>query len=565
MIYYPYLKTSLYPGVAPMVWSRCRDNENAEAKNRIGGKDRSDGEGDFVDGDSLPSADGGVRMSYRIFISSVQREFAKERKALADYIRKDAILGKFFEVFLFEEVPAQERSASEVYLGEVDKCDIYLGILGASYGNTNAKGVSATEQEYNRAAAKKKTRICFVKRGVNAEQPQKKFIGRVNADVVRSGFAGFDELRKSVYAALAEFLVSKNMINVLPFDASRSAGIKLKDISTEKIRQFVRDARQYRDWSLSPDASPMAVLDALDLVDEQGRILNPAVLLFGKRPQHFFPCSEVKCAWFLTDHVEKPIEDHKIFRGDVFEMVDEATRFVMSHLNFWVGKRDVGETAQAPTKFEIPRDAVKEAIVNAVCHRDYTSNASVQVMLFSNRLEVWSPGPLPKGMTIDKFYRRHKSYPANPLLAYAMFMRKYIEKSGTGAGDMIKMCRDAGVPSPKWQVEDGDDFIVTIPRPKANRDALQKVSRTAVLGHDQENVLENDLEKSIVELLREEPKSSFASMAAVFHRSAKTIQRAIEALKAQGVIRRVGPDKGGRWEVVNQISKSESKTKVKAR
>ena len=66
-------------------------------------------------------------MKYRIFISSVQREFAKERKALADYIRKDAILGRFFDVFLFEEVPAQERTADDVYLGEVDSCDIYIG------------------------------------------------------------------------------------------------------------------------------------------------------------------------------------------------------------------------------------------------------------------------------------------------------------------------------------------------------------------------------------------------------------------------------------------------------
>lgn len=101
-------------------------------------------------------------MKSRIFISSVQREFAKERKALAEYVRKDAILGRFFEVFLFEEVPAQERKADGVYLTEVDECNIYLGIFGHTYGNTNSKGVSATEREYLRAAAKHKYRICFI-------------------------------------------------------------------------------------------------------------------------------------------------------------------------------------------------------------------------------------------------------------------------------------------------------------------------------------------------------------------------------------------------------------------
>ena len=90
-------------------------------------------------------------MSQRIFISSVQREFAKERKALAEYVRKDAILGRFFDVFLFEEVPAQERKADGVYLAEVDSCDIYLGIFGHTYGNVDSSGVSATEREYLRA------------------------------------------------------------------------------------------------------------------------------------------------------------------------------------------------------------------------------------------------------------------------------------------------------------------------------------------------------------------------------------------------------------------------------
>ena len=110
-------------------------------------------------------------MQFRIFISSVQKEFSQERKLLAEYIRKDAILGKFFSVFVFEEVPAQERSATDVYLSEVDACDIYLGILGMSYGHVDKKGVSATEREYERAERKGKERICFV-RDVDGREPK---------------------------------------------------------------------------------------------------------------------------------------------------------------------------------------------------------------------------------------------------------------------------------------------------------------------------------------------------------------------------------------------------------
>ena len=158
-------------------------------------------------------------MKSRIFISSVQREFAKERKALAEYVRKDAILGRFFEVFLFEEVPAQERKVDGVYLHEVDECDIYLGIFGHAYGNTDCAGVSATEREYLRAAKRHKTRICFVNKSAGDTDPrQAAFISRVNEDVVRKGFVGYDDLRTAVYAALAKYLEDKGLISVLPFD-----------------------------------------------------------------------------------------------------------------------------------------------------------------------------------------------------------------------------------------------------------------------------------------------------------------------------------------------------------
>ena len=92
----------------------------------------------------------------KIFISSVQSEFAQEREMLCQFIRTDALLGKFFEPFIFEEVPANEYSATHVYLQEVELCDIYLGLFGNLYGNEDAEGISPTEHEYDLAAIKAK-------------------------------------------------------------------------------------------------------------------------------------------------------------------------------------------------------------------------------------------------------------------------------------------------------------------------------------------------------------------------------------------------------------------------
>jgi predicted HTH transcriptional regulator len=117
-------------------------------------------------------------------------------------------------------------------------------------------------------------------------------------------------------------------------------------------------------------------------------------------------------------------------------------------------------------EYEIPRDAVAEAIVNAVVHRDYASNASVQVMLFSDRLEVWNPGGLIPPLTFEALRCPHPSIPRNPLLAEPMFLARYIERAGTGTLDMAALSRDARLKDPQFRFEHGQ-FIQVLWRPEA--------------------------------------------------------------------------------------------------
>ena len=105
--------------------------------------------------------------------------------------------------------------------------------------------------------------------------------------------------------------------------------------------------------------------------------------------------------------------------------------------------------------YELPLDAVFELIVNAICHRDYTSHESVQVMLFSDRLEIWNAGSLPRGWTVKNLFRPHTSLPPNELLAKPMYLKGYIEKTGTGTGDVIDYCRQWKLPPPEF-VEEAD-------------------------------------------------------------------------------------------------------------
>ena len=396
----------------------------------------------------------------RIFISSVQGEFSEERAALRDYIRADALIRRFFEIFLFEDAPASDRRPDQLYLDEVERCDIYVGLFGTDYGNEDDEGVSPTEREFEHATAVGAHRLIFVKGVGDSRHPKMQaLIHRAQAGLIRKRFNTLAELVAGLYAALVEYLDAKELIRWGPFDASPCARATLDDLDFERMAQFIRTARLVRQFPL-PEGTPVPqLLEHLNLLNE-GRLTNAAVLLFGKSPQRFLISSEIRCAHFHGTEVAKPIPSYQVYKGTAFELVDQAVDFVLSKINRSIGTR--AESVRAPRTYEIPAEVVTEAIVNAVAHRDYTENGSVQVMLFADRLEVRNPGRLPPPLTLEKLREAHRSVPGNPLLAESLYLTEYIERMGTGTLDMIRRCVQAGLPEPEFAVTDG--FVTTIRR-----------------------------------------------------------------------------------------------------
>ncbi len=402
-------------------------------------------------------------MTCRIFISSVQKEFAEERQVLANYLQGDPLFRRFFEVFLFEnDVPAADRSPDKVYLKKLADSDIYLGLFGNEYGWENAAGFAPTHLEFNEATRLNKHRLIYVKGADDTTKHAKMqmLIRQAGSELIRRRFNSSEELLAAVYASLVNFLEEKELIRFGPFDATFCRNAVLDDLDNEKINRFLGLARRGRNFPLPEDTPPRDVLTHLNLLDK-GRPTHAAVLLFGKQPQRFMITSEVKCAHFHGFQVSKPIPSYQVYKGTVFDLVDQAKDFVLSKIDLWVGDRSEG--VQVPTAYEIPQEVVAEAIVNAVVHRDYTSNASVQVMLFKDRLEIWNPGHLPPTLTLEKLRGPHASVPHNPLLAEPMYLTKYIERMGTGVRDMIDRCRQAGLPEPEIRL-DGGFWITTIRR-----------------------------------------------------------------------------------------------------
>lgn len=397
----------------------------------------------------------------RIFISSVQKEFAQVRRDLKAFLLGDAVLRRFVsDVFLFEELPARDQRADTVYLEEVERCDIYLGIFGYEYGFEDADGVSPTEREYDHASRHGKPRLVYVW-GSDEKQRHPKMrqlVSKASNELIRRRIEDASALTAEVYASLVDYLDTSGALRVPPFDTSPCEQASLKDISRKRIEWFLDTARRERGFPLKSNTSTQVLLTHLNLVHDQ-KPTNAAIILFGSNPQKFHRTAETKCMHCRGTEYRRPFLSMQVYVGDLFEQANLARDFVLDRIDRAVGVRDVSITA--PAAYELPPDAVGEAIVNAIAHRDYHSNASVEVRLFADRLEIWNPGSLPGTLTMDSLRHDHPSVPYNPLLAESLYLARYIERVGSGTQTMIELCREAGLPEPQFEQREGF-FVTTI-------------------------------------------------------------------------------------------------------
>ena len=410
---------------------------------------------------------------FKVFISSVQAEFAQERQRIYDYIRGDELMSQYFDPFIFERIASQDANPKQLYLEEAAQSQVYMLLLGQQYGNAHLDKPSPTEQEYQAAAEGNAYRIAYIKDldGIARDEREELFFRKVQSELSYRTFANPSVLISLVKQSLITFLKYKGIIHDQTLDEQVRSDASMDVIDAEKVREFIRKARSKRAFPLPEDTEPEKLLRHLRMFRDE-KPTNAALLLFAKDPQYFFPTAIVKCAWFLTNEVVKPIEDYKTFEGDVLDQITQATSWTMSKLSLRYGVRDL--SPQNETEFEIPRSVIFETIVNAVAHRDYNSTGSVQVSVFPNRIVVRNPGTLPVELTKADLMKEHGSYPHNPYLAEAVFQAGFIDKYGTGITENIRKMQEAHLLAP--DIDLSAEFVTTIWRNVATSSANDATS-----------------------------------------------------------------------------------------
>ena len=493
----------------------------------------------------------------RIFIGGAQREFARERAQLRDYLRGDPLMRRFFEVLGSEPDPARDGLPEPACRDAVEQCDVYVGLFGADYGDEGKLGASPVEREFDRAVALRKHRLIFVKGAEGAERHpgMRALIDKAQAGTTRRRFTTSAELVAGVYAALLRHVEAERLLRLVPFDAEPCSGATTNDLDAEAMGRFIRTTRRSRGLPVADAAPPTDLLRHLGLL-WRGRLTNAAILLFGQAPQRFLISSEVECGHFHGTAIARPIPYRRVYRGTVFELVDQAVDFVLGVIGRSVGTR--AETVQAPVTYEIPAQVVTEAVVNAVAHRDYTQPESVQVLLFKDRLEVVSPGRSPPPRLGVKPRPEHPSIPTNPLIAAPMHLLGYGEGTGTGTAAMTRLCAEAGLPGPEFE-EDAGFFTTRICRVRAaarnpERPGSPPISAPPTTTQNvppTASTTQIPTRERILVLLRAEPKLTRNELAVRTGITPDGVKYHLARLKKVGLLRRVGSDRAGHWEVLD--------------
>ncbi len=416
---------------------------------------------------------------YKIFISGVQKEFKEERRAVKDFIIKDVLLSEYFNVFLFEDSPAKSKSAEKAYIDEVRKSDIYIGVLGTEYGGSG-KSISPTEAEFREARAKHKEILIYIKGQNTVDKKRAPGLRKLIKEIrdPRAGysykrFEDINELMGLIYESLISFLREKGEVVKAGFDQRICKDAKLSDIDKTKVKWFLKVARKKRNFPLGEDSSVKEVFTHLKLIKDD-KLTNAAILLFGKNPRMFFDQAKIKCVQLPSTEVVKPFSSYHIYEEEnLFEQVDKAVAFVLDAIKFPVIQQK--NTVQVARPREIPEFAVHEAIVNAVAHRNYNTTSSVQVMVFLDRVEIWNAGTLPDTLTVEDLKKLHASHPPNTNLASVLYLANYIQQVGSGTTEMVRQCKEHGLPEPEFVSVRNREFRTILARDVFTEDALRQM------------------------------------------------------------------------------------------
>ena len=263
-------------------------------------------------------------------------------------------------------------------------------------------------------------------------------------------------------------------------------------------------------------------------------LTNAAMLLFSKDPEKWQLGAYVKIGFFEND-ADLLYQDE--IHGSILEQIDKTIELV--YLKYMKAKISY-EGMQRIERYFVPEEALREALLNALCHKQYQSGVPIQVSVYDDRLYIANCGCLPENWTLENLMHKHASSPYNPNIAHVFYLAGFIESWGRGIEKICSACKKDGVPQPVYTINPGDIMIeFTAPEDRAIR--LEKVNDRVT-----------DDERTLLSFLIEDPGYTVSQLSEKMEVSRKTVAKKMKQLKERDIIERIGSDRKGYWKINNK-------------
>lgn len=278
------------------------------------------------------------------------------------------------------------------------------------------------------------------------------------------------------------------------------------------------------------------LLDKLHLI-EGAYLKRAATLLFHADPEKFTTGACVKIGFFRND---SDLLYHDVIYGDLFTQIEKTLDLLLTkYLRAGISYQGVQRLERLP----VPEAALREAVINAIAHKNYGSAIPIQISVYDNKLIVWNAGQLPPDWSLAYLIDKHPSQPSNPDIARTLFLAGLIESWGRGIDLIRRACLADGGPAPKFDCDSTGFWVefqfASPPSAASVETPVKTLVKTPVKTPD-----------AILKYLTDNPSMTLAEVAAQTGKSLSAVERASAKLVKAGKLKYVGPQKGGHWEVL---------------
>src|SRR5574344_253783 len=313
-------------------------------------------------------------------------------------------------------------------------------------------------------------------------------------------------------------------------------GASLEDIDTDAIAYFMRksiNAKRMPDDLDNEDTK--TVLSNLNLLTDDGKLKNAAILLFGKNPAHFFTCADFRIGRFGNSESDLMFND--IIEGNIIQMADKVidvlrSKYLISPIHY--------EGLQRIEPLEIPEDALREAVFNSIIHKDYTG-VQIQMKVYNVSIWLWNEGELPNGYTIETLLGKHTSKPRNRNIANVFYKAGFIESWGRGITKIRNGIIAEGLKEPVFKSEMDGMSVYFFRKTKDGEPISEPI-----------NELMNEPIKNVLRIYLDNPKITKEALSDKTGKSRATITRIIQYLVQEKYIIRQGSNKTGSWLITEK-------------